>query len=238
MPPPVISPRFATDTNFAADGDSWSGAATKLDPGAGRRAEGYEPDTLPAEWINFMTNLHGEWIKYLDDELLGSAARTIRLSPFVGESLPITGTTTPPFAIQASGSGLSLGYDLISEHDFASRIINLESIFQDGTEILNFSALVRSGAVRAGSNQTTLQFFQGFQDWTAPHGNNTYVADAEVNAAASVLTQVITVPVGIVLDKTNSSYPFIRVRAGNDGGTHVADYVYGYEITYNGPKVR
>jgi hypothetical protein len=46
------------------DGDDWEGDPVRVDPGASRRAEGFEPDTLPAEWANFMTGIQGDWIEH------------------------------------------------------------------------------------------------------------------------------------------------------------------------------
>lgn len=78
MPAPSYNGQFATDANFAADGDSWSGSPTKVDPGAGRKAEGFEPDTLPAEWLNWMLNNHGEWLVWLTS--LTSGSKVIQIS--------------------------------------------------------------------------------------------------------------------------------------------------------------
>ena len=61
---PATSPLFATVGTYPIDGDAWEGDPVRVDPGASRRAEGWEPDTFPAEWANFMTGLHGDWIEH------------------------------------------------------------------------------------------------------------------------------------------------------------------------------
>jgi hypothetical protein len=61
---PETSPLFATVGTYPIDGDPWEGDPVRVDPGASRRAEGWEPDTLPAEWANFMTGVQGDWIEY------------------------------------------------------------------------------------------------------------------------------------------------------------------------------
>ncbi len=71
MAAPATSPLFATDSVFTADGDTWSGDAVRLDPGSTRRAEGFEPDLLPCEWLNFVIGNHGDWIKHLSDSVGG-----------------------------------------------------------------------------------------------------------------------------------------------------------------------
>jgi len=69
MAKPSTDPTFATDATYTLDGDAWSGANTKVAPGAARRAEGWEPDLLPAEWLNHEMNSHGEHISYIEDVL-------------------------------------------------------------------------------------------------------------------------------------------------------------------------
>ncbi len=68
MPAPTDLPDFATDATFAADGDSWSGDPTRVDPGAARLEEGFEPDLLPAPWLNHILGVHGDWINWLGVE--------------------------------------------------------------------------------------------------------------------------------------------------------------------------
>lgn len=245
MPAPATSPQFATDANFAADGDSWSGSPTKLDPGVGRRAEGFEPDTLPAEWLNYMINLHGEWIKWHEDELLGSATRTIRLSPFIGEgllaSVPLTSAAPAvpidPWGIQVFGTGSNQGFNLVSQIDFASRLIDLTHIFHDITAPLTFKALVKPGAARSAGNQISLQWFLASMDFTTP-GANFFLNGTPVEGALNTNDQVITLNLSGVVAKTSIERFFVKVTAGNDAGTHNPDRIYGYEISYSGPKVR
>ncbi len=91
---PATSPLFATDATFTADGDTWAGDATKVDPGGTIRAEGYEPDLLPAEWLNFQLNLLGAWIDWHEN---GDPVSTknIRVGPRLspGTHQYSTGTT-------------------------------------------------------------------------------------------------------------------------------------------------
>jgi hypothetical protein len=48
---------WASDTNYSAGADPWSGTATKVDPGSGRFAQGWRPsDTLPAQHLNYHLN--------------------------------------------------------------------------------------------------------------------------------------------------------------------------------------
>jgi len=83
MARPTDGPLFATDTNFAADGDPWSSTPTRVDPGASRTAEGYEPgNLLPAQWLNHRLGVQGDWASYFstvidaDDEHTYPVAKT------------------------------------------------------------------------------------------------------------------------------------------------------------------
>lgn len=71
MPVPATSPVFATDATYGTDGDAWDGDANKVDPGAPIRAEGLEPGTVPAEWLNFLFNLWGAWLLWIVERLGG-----------------------------------------------------------------------------------------------------------------------------------------------------------------------
>lgn len=46
---------WASDANFASPGKPWDGEPTKVEPDAGRKAEGFEPGyTIPADWLNWL----------------------------------------------------------------------------------------------------------------------------------------------------------------------------------------
>ena len=48
---------WATSSTFVSGGDSWDGDPTKVEPSAGRKAEGWEPTQVPpAEFFNFWMN--------------------------------------------------------------------------------------------------------------------------------------------------------------------------------------
>jgi len=71
---PEVSPLFATLGTYPADGDPWEGLPVRVDPGSTRRAEGYEPDSLPAAWLNHAIGTQGDWLDYLRE---AEAARAV-----------------------------------------------------------------------------------------------------------------------------------------------------------------
>lgn len=60
-------PLFANTANYPAGSDPWSGGPSKVDPGAGIKAQGFVPgDKLPAQFVNWLLNAQGGWLSYQD----------------------------------------------------------------------------------------------------------------------------------------------------------------------------
>lgn len=229
MPAPSTGPQFATNTNFTVDGDDWGGSSVKIDPGTSRRNEGFEPDTLPAEWLNWVLNNHGEWLKWHDDELFGSLAnRKIRISPFL---------------CNFDGSEWQIGYDLVlgvslaSTVDRARLVLNLDDIFVSGTTINSVTALVNPGALRPVGNRVKVNYARVTMDFTGPGGSG-FVMGTEVESANTTVATPVPITVGIAISKTSFSTLEFILLAGDDGGVHVGDVLHGIEIDYTGVRVR
>jgi hypothetical protein len=57
---------FATDDNYAAGSETWSGTPTKVEPDPGDQATGFVPNTKPpAQWWNWLFASFGGWLLYL-----------------------------------------------------------------------------------------------------------------------------------------------------------------------------
>ncbi len=96
MPLPNPIPTWSTNATFVSPGDPWDGDPTKVDPGAGKRAEGWEPsEAPPAEFLNFWKN----GIAALVDYLAGVQA-------FSWSTLPAL-VTTPAAIIVDPSQGIS-----------------------------------------------------------------------------------------------------------------------------------
>lgn len=79
MATPEKLPTWATDAVFASPGDPWDGDPTKVEPPAGKLAEGWEPtEEPPAEFLNWWKNLVGRWI----EEVARRSVRTLVPSAF------------------------------------------------------------------------------------------------------------------------------------------------------------
>lgn len=99
---PASLPTWATDTNFPAGVNSWSGTPTKVEPTSGKKAGGFVPKTkLPAQEMNWKLSDMGLWVNYFnDDELRKKSLKRLYMEEdFIGgSSLParwtLTGTGT------------------------------------------------------------------------------------------------------------------------------------------------
>jgi hypothetical protein len=58
---------WSTDENYPAGAAAWNGTATKIAPGSGKVAEGFEPnESPPAQWVNWQLNRHAAFIAHHD----------------------------------------------------------------------------------------------------------------------------------------------------------------------------
>lgn len=63
---PQGDPQWAGNATFVSGGDSWDGDPTKVEPSAGRKAEGWEPTQKPpAEFFNWWQNNVGNFLEWL-----------------------------------------------------------------------------------------------------------------------------------------------------------------------------
>lgn len=64
--PGGVLPSWANDANINDPGEPWDGTATKVEPGAGKRDDGYKPEENPtAQELNQKFNELGRWVQYL-----------------------------------------------------------------------------------------------------------------------------------------------------------------------------
>ncbi len=197
MPIPSTSPEWATDANFAADGDTWSGDPTKADPGVGRRAEGFEPDVAPAEWINWILNLIGSWIVWFRD-LLGGATGTAEwtypsprvrsrvVSPFEGFGL-LSLSAWQAFCSSSGDSYISPANG-VNETSWTIPVV-----IPVGSEISSVELRVVAGAARAtnGDRWTMTLWRETFTGAAVQIGSTVYDSGSS-GAQTMTLTQSYT----------------------------------------------
>jgi hypothetical protein len=156
MPRPADSALFATDATYAADGDTWAGDPVRVDPGTGRMDEGFEPDTLPAEWLNHVLGLHGDWLDYVasvideDDEHTypNPGQRTVFTT---GEAVPEDNGTSAPEWLGTNGVWVSR---------VAAAELSVKFRLPLGSALNEVRALVAQGGTEAGANRMSVQLFR------------------------------------------------------------------------------
>lgn len=237
MPEPVTSPDFATDGAYPTDGDDWDGDPPRVDPGGTVRARGFEPgELLPAEHLNFMIGTHGDWLTWLNDELLASGTRVLRLGAFAGEGGNATGAA-PAFKFEVFSTAGTQGQHLVSAVDFAARHLQLSDIVPDGADVTQVRAFVQPGAARAPGVRMLLTVRTMALDWTTPAAPS-YVVNPGVDEDDGTTNYQIlsTGTISITNDRSDQQM-YARLQCGDDAGTN-EDKIIGWEITYTGPKLR
>ena len=205
MAAPSTAPDFATDATYAADGDTWSGDPTTADPGASRRAEGFEPDLLPAPWLNFMFNLAGRWINYLRTYVNATTEE------FVYPTTKSRKRTILPIEFgTVAASGLSTEWfpTTIGNSPVLVPLVNGAKVWipidiPSGSTIDAVEAIVRSSGARSSPNGWILKAFEQHENWTTPAAPTTTQQGSSTEGGLASGYSKITI---------GSLTPFIRVN--------------------------
>ena len=147
MAKPTEIVTWATDATYTVDGDAWGGDATKVDPGATRRAEGIEPDTFPAEWLNYHLNALGLTAAYFHGVLEESDS-----IPAATKTLVLSADQLQPDRVGGADNWRATGQaGLISNGTNAPNWVSLSlaTILPPGSIITRVRAKVTPGATRA-----------------------------------------------------------------------------------------
>lgn len=250
MTKPTDNPDWATDANYAADGDSWSSTATKVDPGAARRAEGAEPDTFAAQWFNFILNAHGNILSWLldsftsDDEHQypdGAKTRYTNIPLMSGFDATAQDANEKGWNGTVYSTGGARTHYLTSQDDYALVAYSLSRFLPHGAQIAKIEALVQPGAGSRGSgNEMEIRLMRSTIDWNTPSISGTVIASNTAadtvgvkKVALTSLSETIDNEIG---SDTGTSYEVILVIvAGNDGGAHNDDGLYGIKVEWTDP---
>jgi hypothetical protein len=210
MPAPSDSPEFATAATFTVDGDTWGGDATTADPGAPRRAEGFEPTTLPVEWINWILNNHGAWLAWLGET---DVARTMRAWAF--------------------GSGTNWtrsGQRYTSSANAATLQIPIPAL-PPGASIVGITVWVDPGAARgSGSRVSAL-----IQRQTPSTDTTSSMVSGEDDGTAVRHSFDVDLASPELVDPADAW--FVTITSGNDGGAHSSDAILAVIVNYTTRRV-
>lgn len=147
MARPTDAPDWATDVNFPAGGDPWSGQPNKVTPSAGEVQVGFEPKQRPpAEFHNYIWNNHGQWINYLSSrEVFRETWRTL-------------------FSLGPSGSGETGNSDWLYETSANASIFSsgsefYPSIASQGFQLVPGTANGNEAHIYTGNYMSSLESF-------------------------------------------------------------------------------
>lgn len=229
MPRPTDSPLFATDASFAVDGDAWGGADVRTDPGAGRRAEGFEPDVLPAEWLNHVLGVHGDWIDWVDNSIDASGLVLEGIQTVTKRSAALD------FALVGASTGgidsSAQAFKLTSNSGGA--VLDVSRMLHKGGEFKQVRVLVDPGALRAGANRMSVLVFR--RSISGSTVTNTQLGSTTPDDGLTADPQWITV--AFTPEVVGNNMYYVAVNAGNDASVN-NDLILAVETTQDCLTVR
>jgi hypothetical protein len=225
MPAPTDDPLFATDATYAADGDDWSGDPPRVDPGAPIRAEGFEPGQLPAEWLNHVLGVHGDWIDWLEDErarlagYIGGATGADEWAYPSGRSrtVKISAGAWQQGAWTRSGGGASVPLRLVSPSAFAVVALDLSAYLPSGATLTEVRAWVKPDIAQTGSDRMTLGIYKADG---SPVSSSTTIGTAQSTASSVNWHEISVSGLSEVVDRSSRSY-LLEIFGGNNSSDEV-----------------
>ena len=240
MAKPTEIVTWATDATYTVDGDAWGGDATKVDPGATRRAEGIEPDTFPAEWLNYHLNALGLTAAYFHGVLEESDS-----IPAATKTLVLSADQLQPDRVGGADNWRATGQaGLISNGTNAPNWVSLSlaTILPPGSIITRVRAKVTPGATRA-TQTDRMSIEVRRMDFDLDAGPPTEAGTAVCAPSGATgrddgTTAVQTMSTGtiaITLDDQGTEDHQVRIYNGLTAGD---DTVSAVEIQYTNPGPR
>lgn len=231
---PTDTPEWASDANFPAGGDPWSGTPTRVEPDPTELGTGNVPETRPpAQHHNWIKGLLADWVAYFAAIIDANEEHTYQT--------PKARIIVVPFLVPEHNAGGTLRWsynDLFQAGgllDTSTGAIDIGRRMPNGAVLTRVDALVLPAAARATqANRMRLQVLKRTIDWTTP----SIPADTQVGSDAfddgNAALQVITLS---GLSETVSSEEEIRAHI-RVGTTTAGDDVYALRIHFNDPGPR
>lgn len=244
MPAPATSLAFATDANFASGPDS--GTPTKVLASSGVRAQGWIPGAeLPAQHLNAMMGLAGDWQAWLESE-------RARLAGYIGGS---SGSSewvydAPRSRVRMidaaagykggiSGANWTLDTEgLISDADSARLRVSLNDHLPHGAVLTRIRVFVKPGAARAGANKMGIKLLERMTfNMAGPSYSTTSITMASTKDDDGT-SNIQLLDTGTIAETIDSSkILFMDIVAGNTASV-AQDVIRGIELSYTDPGPR
>lgn len=240
MAEPATLPTFSSTATYTAPGEPWDGDATKVDPGAPIRALGFEPDLLPAAWLNFVLNLFGSWLNWFrswhrssDEEFIYPTTKTRVRAMTAAEAAPSgAGDGSSDWLFTHSG-GAPL---LLPVVDAAYAVVPID--VPSGCTITGVDIIVRSNGARSTPNGWIVSVYEQVESWVDPGGMTATLRGAAVEGGLSSGFDVITVTglgAGFLLSAGSHAHVLVKGPTGSLGAN---DYLVAARVSFTdgGPR--
>lgn len=223
---PTADPLFATDASYTGI-DPWSGDPTRQDPGSPRRAQGFTPDTLPAEWLNWEIGIHGDWAKWFGALLDVNEEHTYQTAKARAQVLDLSRCNPgaglwvwDPSTAKWTASG-----------NFDSLTIPLSSYLRTGQTILDLVLTIDPGAARSGTNRMSLAVWKHVTNFATPGlGAYTQLGSTAYDDTTGSIQNLSVSGLTEVVDKTTTEY-YAILHAGNNAATF-NDFLYSARLDH------
>ena len=207
MAEPTTLPSFSTTATYTAPGETWDGDATKVDPGAPIRALGFEPDLLPAPWLNFILALWGDWLTWFrswhrssDEEFIYPTTKYRYLTIEACKGFPASAAGVLDWEQNTAGAAPVL----IPRVNAAVAIVPVD--IPSGSSITNIEVLVQSSGARVTPNGWMVAVYSQSEPWAIPAAPTTtqwdVTTEGGLGAGYSVITVTNATPLSRVAEST------------------------------------
>lgn len=258
---PTQTPTWATDANYPAGADAWSGTPTRVEPAAAQKGTGHVPgERPPAQFFNWLSGLYSDWVSYFaaiideDEEHTYQVpkTRTVVFGPFAGQDAGTSADTAIGFSgITHNLSGGAPTRSLAFRADSESMLYELGPVaglrIPHGAVIKRIAMMVDPGAARAtSSHRMALGIEELTYDWNVPevstrtvHVDPAALVDDGTTNIQLIDTATLYPDLAVTIDRLHRYY--VTLKAGfqdGAGGAYAVDRVHAGLITFDDPGPR
>lgn len=244
--PPTV-PTWATDANYPAGSEVWSGTATRVEPNAAQKGTGLVPATRPpAQFLNWIKGLLTDWVAYFaaiidsneEHTYQTPKTRTIWIpgGDFQPASLDVVGAATDEqWSIDQNGDPYRR-----SRENLGVCVYTVSRELPSGGVLTRVDVLVDPGAARGGGLRLTA-YVDSYDFPTPPTATTPAAASLgsdEQDAVGHALQYLSITGLSETIVRSDDVVQ-VRVVSGSEApGAHTADILYGAFVTFTDPGPR
>ena len=220
MAKPSTLPAWSDDPTYTSGPDA--GGATKLEPAAGVKAQGFVPGTgFASQWINWLLNTICAWIVWLDSRMPEDGDRTVYIP-----------------AIASSGALSHSGSTVLSTTNRAVQHFDLSPFLPSGATLKEVRAIVKPVSSSSAGDEMDVTLYKTEISRASPTSllptTPTIAGPVEPGTNSNQYAEAAITGLSEVIDKSEFVY-FARVRTSNNAGTGIGDVVHGLAVVLVAP---